>query len=94
MIPALTSPTSTVATASTNDEQLRQVAMELESAFLSEMLKGAGLRGMSSSFGGGAGEDHFSSYLRDEQSRLIAESGGIGLAQSIFEALKEAENGN
>ncbi len=44
-------------------------------------------------FGGGAGEDQFSSFLRLEQARHIASSGGIGLAESLFEALKEQADG-
>jgi len=70
------------------DQTLRDTAMKLEAAFLSEMLKSAGLGKARTAFGGGAGEDQFSSYLRDEQARALTMRGGIGLAQSIFEALK------
>ena len=40
-------------------------------------------------FGGGAGEDQFGSFLRFEQARQMAAAGGIGLAETIFDALRE-----
>ncbi len=77
---------------SPQDEKLMQVAKDLEATFLSEMLKSAGLGKSRESFGGGAGEEQFGSFLRDYQARGMVESGGIGLAQSIFESLKERSN--
>lgn len=68
-------------------EPLRAVARELETAFLAEMLKHAGLGATRGSFGGGAGEDQFASMLRTEQARAFADRGGIGLAESLFNAL-------
>jgi Rod binding domain-containing protein len=70
------------------EQSLRETAEKLEAAFLSEMLKAAGLGEARGAFGGGAGEEQFSSFLRDEQARAMTAHGGIGLAQSIFEALK------
>lgn len=76
-----------------DDAGLRAVALELEAAFLSEMLKHAGLDGaVSGPGGGGAGEAQFASLLRDEQARLFAESGGVGLAESIVRALAARED--
>ena len=46
---------------------LRAAAEQLEADFLAEMLKSAGLGTTSPSFGGGAGEDHFGSFLRQAQ---------------------------
>lgn len=77
----------------TRDTKLMQAAQELEASFLAEMLKSAGLGKSRESFGGGVGEDQFSSLLVREQARAMVESGGIGLAQSLFEALKERDNG-
>ena len=77
---------------SARDTKLMQAAQELEASFLAEMLKSAGLGKTPESFGGGAGEDQFSSFLVREQARAMVESGGIGLAQSLFEALKERDN--
>ncbi|HHS93936.1 MAG TPA: chemotaxis protein chel [Rhodobacterales bacterium] len=71
------------------DAQLKEAAKELEATFLAEMLKSAGLGETPSAFGGGAGEEQFGSFLRMEQARAMVNAGGIGLAESLFEALKE-----
>jgi Rod binding domain-containing protein len=68
-------------------EALWSVAKELEASFLAEMLKHSGLGATSGPFDGGAGEEQFASFLTQEHARLFAESGGIGLAESIFRAL-------
>lgn len=70
------------------DSRLRAAAVQLEATFLAEMLKSAGLGDAPSAFGGGAGEDQFASFLRDTQAQAMAEAGGIGLAEALFEALK------
>lgn len=72
-----------------SDTELMKVAKDLEANFLAEMLKAAGLGKTSETMGGGAGEEQFSSFLRQAQAEAMVEKGGIGLAQSLFEALKE-----
>ncbi|WP_424977635.1 rod-binding protein [Leisingera sp. S232] len=72
-------------------DPLREAAIELEASFLAEMLKSAGLGESSEAFGGGAGEEQFSSFLIREQANQIARSGGIGLAESLYHALKETQ---
>jgi len=74
-----------------NDAELREAANKLEATFLAEMLKAAGLGKSRDSFGGGAGEDQFSSFLVQEQATAMVEAGGIGLAESIFNSLKERQ---
>lgn len=74
------------------DHALRRAAEELEATFLAEMLKSAGLGQTSETFGGGAGEDQFASFLVREQALAMVRAGGIGLSESIFESLKEREN--
>ena len=74
------------------DQKLHDAAQQLEASFLSEMLKVAGFGAPRDNFGGGIGEDQFSSFLRDAQAREMVASGGIGLAESLFEALKERAN--
>ncbi|MEM6609217.1 MAG: rod-binding protein [Pseudomonadota bacterium] len=76
------------------ERQLRAAAEELEAAFLSEMLKQARFGEARGAFGGGIGEDQFASFLRDEHARAIVSGGGIGLAQTIFEALVARSEGN
>ncbi len=84
--PASTAPLAT-------DLKLREAAQELEANFLAEMLKSAGVGKTPEGFGGGTGEDQFASFMRLEQARQMAAKGGIGLAESIFESLKERIDG-
>lgn len=74
------------------DAKLREAANQLEATFLSEMLKSAGVGKPRDSFGGGAGEDQFSSFLREAQAKEMAAAGGIGLAEALFEAMKARIN--
>lgn len=74
----------------------REVARDLETVFLAEMLKNAGLGDTPKAFGGGSGEDQFSSFLATEYAKKISSSGGVGLAQHIFSAIslqKVSDNG-
>ncbi|MDB6452497.1 rod-binding protein [Falsirhodobacter sp. 20TX0035] len=68
-------------------DPLREKAAQLETAFLSQMLGEAGLGAASGTFGGGAGEAQFASFLRDEQARAMVDHGGIGLTESLFRAM-------
>lgn len=68
-------------------DPLMKAARALEGAFLSEMLKSAGFGKARDAFGGGAGEDQFASMLRDTQAKGLAEAGGIGLAEAIYQAM-------
>lgn len=86
-LPPVTSPPSV------RQQQLMKKAEELEATFLSEMLAHSGLSEMQGEFGGGQGEAQFTSFLRQEQARLIVQSGGLGLAEIIFKSMSEAENG-
>jgi Rod binding domain-containing protein len=74
-----------------NDERLRAAAAQLEGAFLTEMLRAAGVGEARSSFGGGAGEEQFSAFLLERQAQEMVKAGGIGLAQSLFEAMKSGD---
>lgn len=68
---------------------LRKAAQEVEVQFLTEMFKIAGLGKPPEAFGGGIGEGQFSSFLAEQQARQVVESGGIGLAETIFKSLTE-----
>lgn len=76
----------------TRSEQMMAKAEDLEASFLAEMLAHTGLGELSGPFGGGSGEGQFSSFLRAEQARLMVEQGGLGLAESIFNSMVEAEH--
>ncbi|MCX8954831.1 rod-binding protein [Ruegeria sp. NA] len=69
--------------------RLKDAAIELEAAFLSEMMKSAGLGKTRQSFGGGAGEDQFSSFLVQHQARELARAGGVGLSEILLKSLME-----
>ena len=73
------------------EQRLKAAAVELEATFLAEMLKAAGLDRARQAFGGGAGEDQFSSFLLQEQAMSMVQAGGIGLAETLFETLKERQ---
>jgi peptidoglycan hydrolase FlgJ len=68
-------------------DPLRVKAAELEAAFLSEMLAHAGLGEAESGFSSGIGEQQFASFLRQEQAEAMVRAGGIGLAESLFQAM-------
>ena len=71
------------------DQKLMEVAQKLEANFLAEMLKAAGLGEPIEGWSGGAGEEQFASFLRQAQADEMARTGGVGLAESIYQALKE-----
>lgn len=71
------------------DSALMQQAKALEASFLSEMLGHAGMGEARDAFGGGAGEEQFASFLRQEQAKQMVEKGGIGLAEHLFRALTD-----
>lgn len=70
-------------------DPLRVAAQKLETQFISEMLKSAGVGDARSEFGGGAGEDQFASFLRDAQAERIVAAGGFGLSAAIYASLME-----
>lgn len=78
---------------SKRNTELYKAAQELEASFLAEMLESAGLGKPSELLGGGAGEEQFASFLVKEQAMQMVKAGGIGLTESLFEALKESQDG-
>ncbi|SEL05770.1 rod-binding protein [Pacificibacter marinus] len=77
----------------TRDDKLRDVSEKLEATFLAEMLKSAGFGKNPDAFGGGEGEDQFASFLIQAHAEKMVKAGGIGLAEQLFEALKERTDG-
>lgn len=72
---------------------LRQAARDLEASFLALMLKDAGVGNAPSGFGGGIGEEQFASFLREAYAAKISEAGGLGLAESLYHALRARADG-
>jgi flagellar protein FlgJ len=86
-VDAAHSPASTVPP---KDEMAMRMAAEgLEATFIGEMLKPMGADHARSAFGGGIGEEQFSSFLLQEEAHAMVRAGGIGLAESIFQAMKK-----
>lgn len=83
----------TTMNAPTTAARLKSAAVELEATFLAEMLKSAGLGKSSQSFGGGAGEDQFASFLVQHQARQLAQAGGVGLSEILITAMMEDSDG-
>lgn len=75
----------------TPNPKLMAVAEKLEASFLAEMFKAAGVGEARKSFGGGPGEDQFSSFLVQEYADATVAAGGIGLAESIYRSLVQKE---
>ena len=73
---------------------LMEKARALEAGFLAEMLSYAGLGSEQGSFSGGAGEEQFASFLRQEQAKVMVAHGGIGLAEHLFRSLERRDHGN
>lgn len=67
-------------------------AQGLEAAFLSEMLKSTGLGEQENSFSGGTGESQFASFQRDILAKAIVAKGGLGLAETFFNAMMERQD--
>ncbi|WP_372989999.1 rod-binding protein [Sulfitobacter sp.] len=74
------------------DKLIFQAAQKLEATFLAEMLKSSGFGESRDAFGGGAGEDQFGSFLVQERAMQLVKAGGIGLSETLYEALKERNN--
>lgn len=85
MIPPITAPR--IPDLPEKSGPLWEASRALEANFLAQMLSSAGLGAAPEGFGGGIGEDQFASLLRDEQAKSMVDSGGIGLAESIFNSL-------
>lgn len=73
--------------ADARERAARATAEAFEATFLAEMLKHSGVNALPEGFGGGAGEEAFAGFLTQEQARLMAARGGIGLAERIFEQI-------
>ncbi|MBF0093226.1 MAG: rod-binding protein [Alphaproteobacteria bacterium] len=73
-------------------EQIRKSAKQFEEMFIGQMLQpmfqGLETDGM---FGGGEGEQMFRSMLVDEYGKIVARSGGIGVADAVMRTMLEAQ---
>jgi Rod binding domain-containing protein len=70
-------------------DPLKGAACELERAFVSELLKCAGLDDALSG-GAGLGGSTFASFAVDSYAEQFVAAGGLGLADAIYRQLKES----
>ena len=75
------------------DARMMDQAKKFEAAFVSQMLKYAGLTEAITS-DSGKGGDAFSSMLVDQYSQKIVENGGFGLAEKIYDQMILREGNN
>ncbi|MBY0421779.1 MAG: rod-binding protein [Parvularculaceae bacterium] len=87
--PAATAP----AAADPHDAKIRKAAKDFEATFIAQMLTYAGF-GKSVSADAGFGGEAFSSLLIEQYARQVADRGGFGLAESIYQQLKAQEQGH
>lgn len=65
------------------DDKARSAAARLEQSFIEEMLKLAMPKPSQNGFGGGIGEEQFSSFLIAEQARIISSRIDLGLGRAV-----------
>lgn len=80
-------PASNQTSSRERNPEVWAAAKALEASFLSTMLQSAGLGEARDTFGGGVGEEQFSSMLASEQAKAMSNAGGVGLAESIYRSL-------
>lgn len=71
-----------------SNEDLKKAAREFEATFIAEMLRHTGLSNALSQQAGFGGEA-FSSLLIDTYAKQISNNGGFGLAEKIYQQLKD-----
>ena len=99
-ITATTAATATQAAAGTksvspaNTEATRKTAHEFEALFIAQMMQhmfaGIDTKGM---FGGGPGEEAFRDMLNQEYAKVMAKSGGVGIADSVMREMLRQQEG-
>lgn len=78
---------------SERDALLKQRAKEFEAAFVAQMLKHGGLSEAISAESGFGGEA-FASLMLEEVATSLADQGGFGLAENIYQQLRSKEINN
>jgi Rod binding domain-containing protein len=69
---------------------VRRAAEDFEAVFLGQLLAGL-TQGLAADGPLGGGDDPFAAMLRDEYGRLIARSGGVGVADAVMRQLLRAQ---
>ena len=93
-IPTSALGTSAAATAPKTRAQMQKAAADFEGVFLSQMLHQmtSGLTGPGPLSNGD--KDPFAGMLQDEYARLLAKSGGVGIAGMVMSELLKTQEAN
>lgn len=89
----IAAPALAPAKAAADDAELMATARAFESVFIAQMLAHSGL-GKALGAEGGFGGEAFSSLLVDEYANRLVEKGGFGLAEEVYEQLRERKAAN
>lgn len=78
--------------ASSSQAKIREAAQDFEAVFISQMLEHmfAGIE-TNEAFGGGHAEDIYKSMMIDEYGKIMAKSGGIGVADHVARQLLQTQ---
>jgi Rod binding domain-containing protein len=71
-------------------EAVRRAAEDFEAVFVGQLL-GSMMEGLAKDGPLGGGDDPFAALLREEYGKLIARSGGIGVADAVLNELLRAQ---
>ncbi len=71
----------------TTEQRARETAKDFEAVFVNQMLNLMQPDLKNDEFHGGHAEEQFRTFLNDEISQEIAESGGVGVADHIYAEL-------
>lgn len=74
-------------------DPMRQAAIKLETAFIAEMLRSVGFGSTAHGTAGAGGGDQFATFMIAAQAERLAAAGGIGLAESLFNAMTRQRGG-
>jgi flagellar protein FlgJ len=69
---------------------VRRAAEDFEAVFLGQLVGGM-MEGLAADGPLGGGDDPFAAMLRDEYGKLIARSGGVGVADAVMRQLLRAQ---
>jgi Rod binding domain-containing protein len=87
-------PPTVAVLANQNASKVERAAQEFEAVFLSQMLEHMfqGVR-TDGPFGGGKSEEMFRSFMLQEYGKVMAASGGVGLADMVKREMLRAQEG-
>ena len=81
---------TTVGAPPRDPQAARRAAEDFEAVFIGQLLDGM-MQGLASDGPLGGGDDPFAGLLREEYGKLIARSGGVGVADAVLRELLRAQ---